>query len=96
MPGTVMSFVTTEPAPTTTLSQIVTGRMVALVPIETLLPMVVGFHRSFRPQAGPPIWNTSLMNMAPCEMKQSSPMVTSSQIKAWDWIRARLPMVTCF
>ena len=36
-----MSCVTTEPAPTTTSSQIVTGRIVAFDPMETREPMRV-------------------------------------------------------
>src|SRR2546428_764775 len=34
------------------------------------------------------------MNIAPCEMTQSSPIVTSSHTNAWDWMRHRLPMTT--
>ena len=36
-----MLFVTTAPAAITTRSQIFTGKIVALEPIETLLPMLV-------------------------------------------------------
>ena len=38
----------------------------------------------------------ALMNMAPCEIKQSAPMVTSSQMKTWDCTRVRGPMTTSF
>ncbi len=58
--------------------------MVALVPIDTLLPIFVPFHSSGLPHAGPPIWKRSLMNIAPCEMKQSSPIVTNSHTNACD------------
>jgi hypothetical protein len=34
-----MSLVTTDPAPITALTQILTGNIVAFVPIETLFPM---------------------------------------------------------
>ena len=42
-----MSLVTTEPAPRTTLLHTVTGRIVALLPIETLSPIVVFFQSDF-------------------------------------------------
>ena len=42
-----MSFVTTAPAPITTLSQIETGKIVAFDPIETPLPIVVDFKVSY-------------------------------------------------
>ena len=44
VPDSVMSLVTTLPAPITTSSQMLTGMMVALVPMLTRLPMVVSFH----------------------------------------------------
>ena len=91
MPGSVIFFVTTLPAPMTTSLQISTGRMVALVPMETRSPILVGFHSARLPRAGPPVWKRSLTNMAPWEMKQSSPIATSSQTKACDWILVRLP-----
>ena len=40
MPGLEIDLVTTEPAPITVLSQILTGSMVAFDPIETLLPIL--------------------------------------------------------
>jgi hypothetical protein len=45
-PGTVMSLVTTAPAPTTTPSQIDTGSTVAFVPTLTRCPMRVARYRS--------------------------------------------------
>ena len=71
-------------APITTSSQIRTGSTVAPVPIDTRFPMTVDLHRLLSPRAGPPMENVSFTNMAPCEMKQSSPIVTSSQMKACD------------
>ena len=50
-----MFLVTTEPAPITTLSQMATGRIVAFEPIETPLPMRVGFHSDLLPREGPPL-----------------------------------------
>src|SRR5262249_52303932 len=88
-----MSVVTTAPAPMTTWSQTFTGISVALVPMLTWLPSRVARHSS-RLSAGPPVVNGSLMNIAPCDTKQSSPIVTSSQMKACDWMRQRLPMTT--
>src|SRR4030095_1211625 len=88
-----MSVVTTAPAPMTTRSQTFTGISVALVPTLTWLPSRVARHCSRLP-AGPPVVNGSLMNIAPCDTKQSSPIVTSSQMKACDWMRQRLPMTT--
>ncbi len=41
-----MSLVTTEPAPITTSSAILTGMIVALEPIETRLPITVSRHNS--------------------------------------------------
>ena len=46
--------------------------------------------------AGPPVTKRSLINIAPCEMKQSSPIVTSSQMNEWDWIRQRFPIFAPF
>jgi hypothetical protein len=89
-----MSLVTTAPAPMTTRSQMVTGSSVALLPTLTWLPSLVLPQNSSRRPAGPPIRNGSLMNMAPCETKQSSPIVTHSQTKACDWILQRLPIMT--
>ena len=48
----MMSLVTTAPAPITTSSQILTGRIVALDPIETRFPIVVERHSSLRPAPG--------------------------------------------
>jgi len=45
-----MSFVTTAPAPMTTLSQIATGRSVALLPILKWLPMRVDRQRLLSPR----------------------------------------------
>ena len=42
----MMSLVTTEPAPMTTSSAMLTGMMVALEPIETRLPITVSRHSS--------------------------------------------------
>ena len=49
-----MFRVTTAPAPTTTLSVMVTGMIVALVPMETLSPMTVARQILRFPCAGPP------------------------------------------
>ena len=49
-----MSLVTTAPAPMTAPSQIVTGRMVAFVPMLTRLPSLVG-RQSSVPSPGPPV-----------------------------------------
>lgn len=81
IPGRDMSFVTTDPAPMTTLSHILTGRMVALDPIETLFPTCVAFQSSLFLCARLPLENVSLINMVPCEIKQSFPIVTSSHTK---------------
>ena len=78
-----MSFVTTDPAPITTSSHTVTGITVALVPTLTRSPNRVLAHWVRSPRAGPPMRNGSLMNMAPWLMKQSAPISTSSQMKAW-------------
>ena len=87
-----MSLVTTEPAPITTSSAIRTGMIVALEPIETRLPITVSRHNSLRPRAGPPVEKVSLMNITPWPTKQSSPIVTSSQMKACDCTRVRAPI----
>ena len=86
-----MSLVTTAPAPITTSSTIRTGMMVALEPIDTRLPITVSRHNSLRPPDGPPDEKVSLMNITPWPTKQSSPIVTSSQIKACDCTRVRAP-----
>ena len=54
VPGSAMSLVTTAPAPMTTSSQTVTGSIVALLPMETRLPILVDFQREASPPAGPP------------------------------------------
>src|SRR5260370_16820052 len=54
-PGTVISLVTTAPAPTTTSSQIVTGRTAAPDPFATPLPMIMDRHTPFPPPPGPPV-----------------------------------------
>ena len=77
-----MSLVTTAPAPITTSSTILTGMIVALEPIETRLPITVSRHNSLLPPAGPPVENVSFTNITPWPTKQSSPIVTSSQMKA--------------
>src|SRR5215475_3349249 len=92
----MISLVTTEPAPMTTSSAILTGMMVAFDPIDTRLPITVSRHSSFCPLAGPPIAKVSLMNITPWPMKQSSPMVTSSQMKACDCTRERAPTFAPF
>ena len=91
-----MSLVTTEPAPMTTSSAILTGMIVALEPIETRLPITVSRHNSLLPRAGPPVENVSLTNITPWPTKQSSPIVTSSQMKACDCTRVRAPITTPF
>src|SRR4051794_9067310 len=95
-PATVISLVTTAPAPITTSSTICTGRMVAFEPMDTRLPILVSHHNSLRPRAGPPLAKVSLMNMTPWPMKQSSPTVTSSQMKLCDCTRVRAPITTPF
>src|SRR5882757_5442023 len=92
-PGETMSLVTTDPAPITTSLHIATGRIVALEPTNTRLPSRVGFHRLRLPLAGAPAAKVSLMNMTPCAITQSSPIVTSSQTNECDWIRVRGPIV---
>ena len=82
-PDSVISLVTTAPAPITTPSQMDTGRSVALLPMETLFPTKVDFHFVRSPWAGPPSEKTSLMKTTPCPMKQSLPMVTNSQMNEW-------------
>ena len=62
----------------------VTGRMVALDPMLTFDPICVRSHLSLSPRAGPPELNLSLINITPWPMKQSSPIVTSSQMKECD------------
>ena len=89
-----MSFVTTEPAPMTTSSHTETGRSVALLPMETFFPISVLLQRDFTPRAGPPVAKRSLMNITPCPIKQSSPIITSSQINVCDCTLVRLPIVT--
>lgn len=91
-----MSFVTTEPAPITTWSQMLTGNTVAFVPIDTFLPIDVSLHLLLSPRAGPPSRKRSFTNITPCEIKQLSPMVTSSQINAWDCILLDAPIDTPF
>ena len=91
-----MSLVTTAPAPITTSSAMRTGMIVALEPIETRLPITVSRHSSLRPRAGPPLENVSLMNITPWPTKQSSPIVTSSQMKACDCTRVRAPIAAPF
>src|SRR5689334_1836769 len=54
-PATLMSLVTTAPAPMTTSSQIDTGNIVALEPMDTRAPTRVARHNSRRPLAGPPV-----------------------------------------
>ena len=89
-----MSFVTTEPAPITTFDAILTGRIVALLPIDTLFPIEVFFHIVLSPWAGPPDEKRSLIKTTPCPIKQSLPISTSSQIKVWDWILVFEPIFT--
>ena len=60
-----MFFVTTDPAPITTLSVIFTGNMVELEPILTLFPIVVFDHKVLSPFAGPPLVNLSLTKQTP-------------------------------
>lgn len=91
-----MSFVTTEPAPITTWSQMLTGNTVAFVPIDTFLPIDVSLHLLLSPRAGPPSRKRSFTNITPCEIKQLSPMVTSSQINACDCILLDAPIDTPF
>ena len=56
MPGRVMSRVTTAPAPITTSSQMLTGRIVAFEPIETWLPIRSSTPQlAASPRAGPPV-----------------------------------------
>src|SRR6185312_12907655 len=95
-PAVMMSLVTTEPAPMTTSSAMRTGMIVAFDPIETRLPITVSRQSSFCPRAGPPLAKVSLMNITPWPTKQSSPMVTSSQMKACDCTRERAPTTTPF
>ena len=78
MPGTVISFVTTAPAPITAPEQIWTGRIVAFEPIVTLSSIMVLPHE-FGSALGEPSWNKSLANITPWPMKQSLPIVTNSQ-----------------
>ena len=49
-----MSFVTTDPAPITTLSQIDTGSIVEFDPIDTFVEIFVDFHFEVSPPAGEP------------------------------------------
>ena len=65
----------------TTLSQIRTGKIVELLPIDTLFPILVSFHFLVLPFAGPPSENLSLIKTTPCPMKQSLPISTNSHIK---------------
>src|SRR6185312_11771328 len=65
IPGSVISFVITAPAPITTLLQILTGRTVAFDPIETWLPIRVSFHLFLSPPAGPPVEKLSFINFTP-------------------------------
>ena len=53
MPLSLMSLVTTEPVPITTLLQILTGKIVAFEPIDTLSPTTVLIQRDSSPFAGP-------------------------------------------
>src|ERR1044072_1451111 len=93
MPLSVMSFVTTAPAPITAPSHTVTGNIVTLEHIETFFPIVVVFQTFLSP-AGPPFENKSLTNITPCPTKQSFPMLTPSQIKLCDCTRVRSPTTT--
>ena len=52
--------------------------------METPSPIFVLFHKSLLPFAGDPSENKSLINTTPWPIKQSLPMVTSSQIKEFD------------
>jgi len=79
-----MLRVTTAPAPITVPEAMFTGIIVALDPMQTPSPMRVERHNSLRPFAGPPDTNVSFINITPCPIKQSSPMVTNSHIKVCD------------
>ena len=65
LPGSVISFVTTAPAPITTSEQIDTGKIVAFDPIETWFEMIVDFHKELSPLAGPPFEKLSFTNITP-------------------------------
>lgn len=49
----------------TTLLHTVTGRMVTLLPIDTLSPILVCFQSDLSPLAGPPFAKVSLINITP-------------------------------
>ena len=54
IPRSTISRVTTAPAPTTVPLQMDTGMIVALLPIDTASPIVVGRHFVLSPRAAPP------------------------------------------
>ena len=60
-----MFLVTTAPAPITALLQMEMGRIVALLPMDTLYPIVVLIQSDLSPCAGPPLEKRSLINITP-------------------------------
>ena len=64
MPGAVISFVTTAPAPITAPAQILTGSIVAFEPIVTLSSIMVLPHESGS-GLGEPFLNKSFANITP-------------------------------
>jgi hypothetical protein len=65
----------------TTWSQTVTGSIVTFDPMDTLLPMRVAFHLEALVRSGDPSLNRSFVNMTPCPINVSSPIVTKSHTK---------------
>ena len=64
IPGSVISLVTTAPAPITVSSIILIGKIVALLPIDTLFPIIVG-NQSLSSGEGFPDLNKSFVNITP-------------------------------
>ena len=78
-----MSLVTTEPAPMTTSSAILTGMMVAFEPMETRLPITVSRHNVLLPSRRAAGRKRIVHeHYAMADKAVLLLMVTSSQIKA--------------
>ena len=92
-----MSFVTTEPGTDHNMvANVERVTQLRLYQSTRYLPIDVSPHLLLSPRAGPPSRKRSFTNITPCEIKQLSPMVTSSQINACDCILLDAPIDTPF
>jgi hypothetical protein len=88
-------LVTTAAAPITTLSHISTGKIVCIRTNGHFVTYFCWLPHGLISLCRTSFANKSLIN-TPWPIKQSSPMVTISQIKVWDCILVAQPIKTSF